>query len=434
MYRTWPFSLLLTTACYGTQSIGVGGGSSETGGTLDPADSGTDALPGDTSEDTGTEEEEDPAANAAWQDSFFSDTVIHEINITMSEDAYRDIRRDGHTYVLADLEVDGETVVGAGLRLRGKIGSYREIYGKPKFKLDLSQFVPGQRLHGLHSLTLNNEVVDCSYLKEPLAYRVFREAGIAASRTSFARVRVNDEIYGLYVIIEVPDSELLESRFPGDDEGNLYDGKYVYNWDFGSYTLLDFAANVDELYALEEGISVENADVIAISDTMEGAPYGACFADAVAPLVDWDQWHTAWAVEQWTGHLDGYQMNKNNYRVYFRPSDGKMIYLPTDFDYGFLADGGWGVGWTGPLGNLASRCFLDGACRAAQTDAVRTMLAGIDTAALRTSFDEMAALIADDASDDPKRECRTSSVWSEQDALRSWISGRDAQVRATWGL
>lgn len=434
MYRISPLLLLISSACFGTQTIEVDGASSDTGETLVPVDSGTEALPGDTAEDSGSVEEEDLEANAAWQDSFFSDSVIHEINITMSDDAYRDIRRDGHTYVLADVEVNGETVSSVGLRLRGKIGSYREISGKPKFKLDLSQFVPGQRLHGLHSLILNNEVVDCSYLKEPLAYRVFRDAGLAASRTSFARVRVNDEIYGLYVVIEAPDSELLESRFPDDDEGNLYDGKYIYNWDFGSYILLDFAANVDGLFALEEGTSVDNADVIAISETMSGAPHGPGFAAAMDPLLDWDQWHTAWAVEQWVGHLDGYQMNKNNYRVYFRPSDGKMIYLPTDFDYGFLADGGWGVGWTAPLGNLASRCFLDSECRAAQKDAVHTMLAGIDTDALRNSFDEMAMLIADDAADDPRRECRTSSVWSEQDALRSWIGGRDALVRATWGL
>lgn len=435
MYRTLPLVALLIIACDGTQTINVGGGEEDSNAPAVQGDTGTDALPGDTSEDTDTGEEvEDTAANAAWQDEFFVDTMIHDIDITLSDDAYHDIRRDGHTYVMGDVTVDGETITGIGLRLRGKIGSYREISGKPKFKIDMSQFVAGQKFHGLHSMALNNEVVDCSYLREPLAYKVFREAGIAASRTSFARVRVNDEVYGLYVIIEVPDSQLLEDRFPGDDEGNLYDGKYIYNWDFGSYTLLDFDSGVDDMFGLEEGTDVGHADIAAISDAIDGAPRGGGFVEVMDPLVDWNQWHTSWAVEQWVGHLDGYQMNKNNYRVYFRPSDGKMIYLPTDFDYGFLSDGGWGVGWTGPLGTLASRCFLDASCREAQVAAVDTMLAGVDPDALRTYFDAMAELTHDDASDDPRRECSTSSVWSTQDYMRSWISGRDAQVRATWGL
>lgn len=426
---------LLLSACNGSQSIEIGGGEGEDTGRPRAEDTGPDVLPGDTSEDTAedTAVEEDPEVSAAWQAAFFTETVIHDIEITLSDDAYRDIRRDGHTYVPADITVDGETTTGVGMRLRGKIGSYREITGKPKFKIDMSQFVAGQRFHGLHSMALNNEVVDCSYLREPLAYRVFRDAGITASRTTFARVTVNGDAYGLYVVIEVPDKPFLKDRFPDDADGNLYDGKYIYNWANGSYTLLDFDSGVDQLFGLEEGTDVGHADIEAISAAMDAAPRGQ-FVDTMAPLVDWDQWQTAWAVEQWVGHLDGYQMNRNNYRIYFRPSDGKMIYLPTDFDYGFLSDGGWGVGWTGPLGTLSSRCYTDPTCVAAHKTAVETMLGALDPVALDQMLTDMAELTHDDAGDDPRRECATRDVWATQDYLHSWVQGREAAVRATWGL
>ena len=430
-------SLLLAVACVQNTTIGIGGDGDDDGGTGTPRDTAIDELPGDTTdtgEDTGEPVERDRAAEAAWQDEFFVNTKIHQYEITLDEDNYRALRRDGHSFAVADLTVDGETVPGVGIRLRGKIGSYRELSQKPKFKFDLNEYNGEQRLHGLKTMLLNNSVVDCSYLREPIGYQVFRDAGLPASRTSFAHVEVNGENYGLYVVIEAPDSELLRVVHPEDDEGNLYDGKYVYDWNTGNYTMLDFAANVDSLYALEEGTEVENADIVAVSDAVWDAPRGPGYQAAVDPLVDWEQWHTAWALEQWTGHLDGYQMNRNNYRVYFRPSDGKMEYVPTDFDYAFLSDGGWGVWWTGPIGVLASRCFIDADCADAHRASLGSMLERIDPNALRAQLAEMKALIADEAADDPRRECGTSDVWATQSYLDSWISGRDAQVRAAWRL
>ena len=429
------FPLLLSLACLQSTTIGIGGDNGDSAADA-PRDTAIDELPGntDTAVDTDEPIERDRAAEAVWQDEFFVNTTIHQIEVTLDEDNYRALRRDGHSFAVADLTVDGETLSSVGIRLRGKIGSYRELSQKPKFKFDLNEYVGEQRLHGLKTVLLNNSVVDCSYLKEPIGYQVFRDAGLPASRTSFAHVEVNGENYGLYVVIEAPDSELLRVVHPDEDEGNLYDGKYVYDWNTGNYTLLDFAANVDSLYALEEGTDVENADIGAVSDAVWDAPRGAGYAAAVDPFVDWRQWHTAWALEQWTGHLDGYQMNRNNYRVYFRPSDGKMEYVPTDFDYAFLSDGGWGVWWTGPLGVLSARCLIDADCADAHRASVAEMLAGIDATALRAKLAAMKALIEDEAGDDPRRECGTSDVWATQSYLDSWISGRDAQVRATWGI
>ncbi len=431
--------LLVVAGCSTTSVISLGGGGGGGGGSTDTGvvaeiDTDEEILPGDTDTAEDTAPPDDPAANLAWQEAFFVDTVIHEIEITLAEDSYRDLRRDGHTYVSGDLTINGDTVSNVGVRLRGKIGSYRELYGKPKFKIDMSEYSSGQRIHGLKTVLLNNAVVDCSYLKENIGYAAFRNAGITASRTSFARVTVNGEAYGLYVVVEAPDGEFLQDRFEGAEaEGNLYDGKYLYDWNTGNYTLLDFDSGVDHLFALEEGVDVANADIAAISDAAHDAGLGE-FAAAMDPLLDWEQWRLSWAVEQWTGHLDGYQMNRNNYRVYFRPSDGKMTYMPFDFDYAFLADGGWGVWWTGPSGNLARSCISERACRAEHVASVETMLSRIDAPGLRTKLDEMMALIHDDVADDPRRECSASQAWSYQDALAQWIDGREATVRATWGL
>jgi spore coat protein H len=427
-------SLLILAACGTSQVIAFGGESEGDTGQPAPIDTGVEELPGDTDTSEDTSPPKDPEAERAWQDAFFVDTVIHEIEITLDDTNYRDLRRDGHSYVSGNLTINGDTVTNVGVRLRGKIGSYRELYGKPKFKIDMSEYVGGQRIHGLKTVLLNNEVVDCGYLKEPIAYAAYRNVGITASRTSFARVTVNGDAYGLYVVIEAPDGEFLENRFDGDEsKGNLYDGKYIYNWNTRNYTLLDFDSGVDELFGLEEGEDVGHVDISGISDAAHDAGDEG-FTAAMEPLMDWEQWHSSWAVEQWVGHLDGYQMNKNNYRVYFRPSDGRMTYVPFDFDYAFLSDGGWGVWWTGPIGKLAQECMADRGCRADHVASVEDMLGKVDAAALRTKLDAMRALIREDIENDPRRECSASQAWAYQDALASWIDGREAAVRATWGL
>lgn len=427
-------SLFVLAACNTTSAITFGGGEDSDTGSGVGIDTGEEVLPGDSDTAEDTAPPDDPAADLAWQDAFFVEDLIHEIEITLDDDSYRALRRDGHSYVTGALTVNGDTVENVGVRLRGKIGSYRELYGKPKFKIDTSEFVPGQRFHGLHTVLLNNAVVDCSYLKEPIAYAAFRNVGITASRTSFARVSVNGDPYGLYVVIEAPDGEFLQSRFEGEEaDGNLYDGKYVYNWNNGTYTLLDFDSGVDEMFGLEEGVDVAHADIKAVSTASHDAVQGEYIA-AMDPLLDWEQWQLAWAAEQWVGHLDGYQMNRNNYRVYFRPSDGRMTYVPFDFDYAFLADGGWGVWWTGPIGMLATRCMAERGCRAAHVGAVEDMLGRVDAADLRTRLDHLRATIERDVADDPRRECSASQASAYQDALAAWIDGREAQVRATWGL
>ncbi len=393
-----------------------------------PSDSGLTVLPGLDSTvpsgDTGVDD-------ATWQSNWYSSDTIHEVTITINDAGWAALTNDPYNYVQADATFDNQTVTGLGVRLRGKVGSFRPITGKPKFKFDFGEYVPGQELHGLKGMSLNNEVVDCSYLKEPLAYRIFRDGGIMAPRTGFAHVTVNDIDYGLYVLVEEPDSKFLTEWMPDDDKGQLYDGKYVYYSD-GSYTLLDFATGVDNLYQLEEGTDDANAEIVATSNATIAA--SAQFQQDLDPLVDWTQLHSVWAAEEWTGQVDGYAMDRNNYRVYYRPSDGKMSMIVWDFDYSFIQDWQWGMSWGSPTGVLAARCWADPQCKADQAVGMQNLLATVDTAAILDYFDGMVTLTKDLAHADPKRECTGPSIRQTQTQVRDWAANRSDGLAAEWGL
>lgn len=366
-------------------------------------------------------------------DAFFSTEVIHVIAITIPEEGQAALAASPYDKTLGDIEIDGVLLPDVGVRLRGKIGSFRDLNGKPKFAIDLNYTNVEQRYLGIEELSLNNEVVDCSYLKEPIGYRIFRDAGIPAPRTSFARVSVNGGDYGLYVVVETPDDRFLKRNY-ADPSGNLYDGKYVYYEDH-SYTLLDFNTATQDLFQLEEGTDVGLADVYGVVNAIATTGGANAWYDAVNAVVDLHQVETYLAVEQLVGHNDGYALNTNNYRFYFDPSNAdRMTFIPWDFDYGFLHDYEWGFNWHTPNGVLADACFHSTRCAGEHKDAVRDVLQGYDGAALQAWFDELQALIANDVATDPRRECAIESVLSYQDTLRGWLVTEPDNLKSAWSI
>ena len=86
----------------------------------------------------------------------------------MSQAAIDSLYTDPYTYVEARLMFDGEIVQPVAVRIKGRLGSYRSIYGKPALKIDLNHY-EDQELYGLERLNLNNMVQDGSMTHEYIA-------------------------------------------------------------------------------------------------------------------------------------------------------------------------------------------------------------------------------------------------------------------------
>ena len=151
-------------------------------------------------------------------------------------------------------------------------------------------------------------------------------------------------------------------------------------------------------------------------------------------VIDWESVHRVWAGEQWAGQNDGYCLNKNNYRVYFDPEDGRADWIQWDMDYSFLRDSDWNRNWRQPTGNLAYACFIDPTCQAAWKAEVERSLATIDDAGLLELHEDLAALTEDAAADDPRRECGRGEIRSWRAYTEDWVENRSATVRWDWGL
>jgi spore coat protein CotH len=303
---------------------------------------------------------------------------------------------------------------------------------KPKFKVKFNEFHDDQRFYGLEELSLNNSIVDCSYMKETVAWRIYAAAGVPYLRTSYARVTVNGADYGLYLLVETPNDVWLKRNY-ADATGNFYDGKYVWYGGY-NYTLLDFGIGVDALYQLEEGTDVANADIAEVSAALLASQGTSAYNDTMGEVLDWDVFHRMTAVDQFIGHNDGYSLNTNNYRVYFDPADGKADLLPWDLDYTFLRDTDWGLSWSAPAGNITYACWQDPACAAAQREAMASMLTAYEAEDWTGLLDDIETLTYADTQNDPRRECAAADVQPTREYIRAWLGAKPAELRAWWGL
>ncbi len=381
------------------------------------------ALAGSTTWETVAGDDTDPS------ELMFDAAFVHQVEITLGAQAIDHLFSDGYTYVHGAVTWDGYAWPDVGVRLKGKVGSFRDLNGKSGFKIDLGEWGGTERLGGLQQITLNNNVQDCSMIKTPIGYQIFEIGEIPASRVAYAWVSVNGQPYGLYTVPESVDDAFLERNYP-DPTGNLYDGKYAFygGW---NYTLIDFSDPLDELFQLEEGVDVGHVDIFAITGAVQGTAYQASFYAETGLVLDWPEIHTFLAAEELVGHVDGYAMNTNNYRVYFDPVDGLAEMIPWDLDNAYIDDWAWGKSWMSPLGFIARYCWADPACYAAQREAVIDLATAVDAFPWGPEIDRWDQLTRPYVEADPRRECTDDE--STRAGLRDWMATEPGNVLSLWG-
>ncbi len=125
-------------------------------------------------------------------------------------------------YIHASLDIDNMHFADVAVRPKGN-GTYNPVLTgkvqKPSLKIDLNKYVKGQKLAGLSTINLHNSLFDPTWMNEALALKLYRDAGVPAPRTAFARVYVTAKggeakrYLGLYTLVENVDSNFTESRF-----------------------------------------------------------------------------------------------------------------------------------------------------------------------------------------------------------------------------
>ena len=228
-------------------------------------------------------------------------------------------------YFKADVSIDGTRINSVGIRKKGLFGSLDSR--RPSLKIKFDEYVKQDPVKGLSRLTLNNNKQDTSLVSQYLTYKLFRDAGIHAPRSNFARVTVNGEYLGIYTNVESVKKSFLERSF-GNKTGNLYEG-----------TLTDFyPKTVDKLEAKTNTKKKNRSDVAKLANLL--AADGDLRLEELEQLIDLDNFFRFWAMEGLFRMWDGYAANQNNFFYYVNPSNNRGYFIPWGADSSFSKDGG----------------------------------------------------------------------------------------------
>lgn len=384
----------------------------------------------------------------------FDQAVLHEVAIEIAEDdlALLDPPTDDSAWidpptydrVPVRLTVDGVTVDAAGLRLKRGWGQFQGLDRKPGFSIETDEFVDDLLLFDVDRFTLGNATWDHSFVNEPLVYGLYAAAGIPAPRTALARVTVNGEPFGLYVMRETIKKRMLAQHF-ADPTGNLYEST-------GAHDAPDMGLELRTNKRTDD-----TSDLDALMDVVESAPGGE-FRAAIEEHVDVDQLLTYWALEALVGHHDGYAYDlsepglfpdafrppnnpyPNNFYVYHDPTTDRFVFLPhgTDMTLGMGAWSNYDVDPSAPVlrppkatGAIAPRLWEDPAFQDEFADRIRQLLDEVwDVPAMTAQADRLAELVRTDGLTGT-RETVTIAQFEEALASRTdFLSRRADAVRA----
>jgi hypothetical protein len=261
----------------------------------------------------------------AGPEAVFGLDVLHRVELVVDPQHLPTLNSNSRRLVRvpATLRYDGVELTNVALRRKGGIGSRRDLYEKTGFSIDMNDFVPGQRLHGLKKLVLNNSVQDPSFLNEHLGYQIARRAGLPASLTAHAVVTFNGRVFGLYVVKESVDTKFLARHFGKDnDHGNLYEGPCCGD-------LVPDASRLELKREESEQRSREDVDVLSM--LLRATP-DAQWIDAVGARLDLDQFIAHFAVDALANHFDGYGFARNNFYIYNHPGRGRFVFIHHGMD------------------------------------------------------------------------------------------------------
>jgi hypothetical protein len=302
---------------------------------------------------------------------FFSPTKVWTAHLTLSADAWQSMQptqgpgggfggggfggarflgpeggRNGvagrqgieYEYVHARLEIDDWTFRDVAVRYKGN-GSYlratRAGSDKISLKVDLNKYVKGQALAGLTTINFQNNITDIGWMNEVLAYRLYRDAGALAPRTTYAQVYLTIEgrekrYLGLYSVSENVDDNFAEERF-GTKKGAIFKPstqELFQDWgpDWAVYNQ-SYDPKTDLTEAQKQRVMALGRLVSSASDEE--------FAARIADYIDLDDFARYFAVLVWLANSDSLLQNGQNFYTYLHPKTDRMHFIAWDQDFSF---------------------------------------------------------------------------------------------------
>ena len=256
----------------------------------------------------------------------FTPTEVNTLSITITDENWQDILDNplDEEYHETAITFNGVTLDSVAIRTKGG-SSLRNVANSSSdrysFKVDINEYVSGQKFFGLKKFTLQNSFNDPSYMREVIAYELMDEMGVPTPEHAYVNFYVNGELFGLYLMVEAVDGEFIEKHFTNSN-GDLYKPDGTGSdllWlgdDIQSYTDINLQTNED---------TTDNGAFINFVESLDKGETSAIGVDTLLRYM---------SVSTSLSNLDSYHGPlAHNYYIY--DDDGVFSILPWDFNESF---------------------------------------------------------------------------------------------------
>lgn len=270
-----------------------------------------------------------------YKDELFDPSYVHEIDIFIEDREEFFEKAADKDYVRADVIIDGKRISNVGIRTKGNNSlSLVEKYGlkRHSLKVEFDHYEDGKTYYGLDKVSLDSSFQDNAYMKNMVAMDMMGFLKVPTPLTSYTKVRINDEPYGLFLAIEEIEEGFAKRNF-GLDFGQIYKASYR-SLDEANYDIkLIYSGDDPKAYRnfFENAKFPTNRDdktrlIRAIKILNKGEDLGK--------YIDIDQVLRCFVVLSFTANFDSYfGMTSHNYFLYEK--DGRISMLPWDFNLAF---------------------------------------------------------------------------------------------------
>ena len=321
----------------------------------------------------------------------FNKETIQDVKISIDENNWNYLLQnaiDKPTVLASSISIGDDTVKYVGIKTKGNL-TLKEVWNSSSdrfsFTINFGKYIntdngytDKQNLYGLRKVALNNIYGDATLMKEYLSYELMTKMGIPTPEYSLVNLYINDEFYGVYMMVESIDSSLTQ-RTLGEKSDYLVKpessgGDLIYNnsldeyinddggFDFSSI-IYDNSGNIiypndksNPLYkynGLWENDEDTFEDIVDMLPTIFkwmktlnelnniDNPNTDDYKLALEEIIDVDSLIRYFAVNTYLVNLDSYQSEKmQNYALYINET-GRATIIPWDYNYSF---GVYGLG------------------------------------------------------------------------------------------
>jgi len=237
----------------------------------------------------------------------------------------------------AALTINDIPLRDVAVRYKGN-GTFLEGQGAGKFsyKVDLNEFVKGQTFAGVTKLNFHSNVTDGSWMNEVLSYRLYRDAGVPAPRTAYAKLyltvpgQAERRYLGLYSLVENVDSTFTGRHFTNKG-GAIFKPVSV---NLFRYLGEDWAKYNQTYDPKDPPTEAQKKRVIDFTRLVSRAT-AVEFAEQIGSFVDLEGFARYMAVMVFLSDLDGILGPGQNFYLYLDPKTNKFSFVPWDQDHSF---------------------------------------------------------------------------------------------------